>query len=374
MRLYRLPKVDGYVARAAAGMLLSSAVSLCFLLAVVHAFQRMDEFRGFARESGFSLLATVWLVIKYYLCLTPQYFIEYMVPLVSVLAGVLVVSSLSAHREFTALRASGVPLRRVVAPTLATVLLLGVGIFLARDAVLPGLAREAHAISLLLDPQGSGQEVTLVLEDERGRTIRTYMMGHFDSDKEMAHNFRLEIRDVRAVAEGRANEYELFTDRDPTLGDRVWRQGYDPAHYRRGAGGLASLPRIDIPTRVTPAMLEQEALGPAVMTSTELAALSTDTGLQAELAQRRAAPVAGTVILLVGLALVLRRERTDPGSSVGRVMNVIYAILVCAAYYLVQHLFLGLAESARLGPNLAAWMPNALFGAWGGYHFWKLDL
>ncbi|GEM_PF-3090277 len=365
-----LPKMDWYVTRGMLSMFGLSAVGLCMLVAVVHAFQRMDEFRGFVEERGYSALAAVWLVTKYYLCLTPQYFIQFMVPFIAMLAGIIVVSSLSRHREFTAMRASGVPLRRILTPVLATALGIGVAVFLARDAVLPPLARQAHRIALLMESEGEGEPTTIVLPV--GDQVRSYMMGHFDPSTRTAYNFRLEVRDREALAAGRASRYELYLDTDPVLGDGVWYASH-PRNYRRGPGGLVKLDPADIPTRLTPAMLEQEVLGPVIMTAEDLRALSGDVAMQTELAQRRAAPLAGAVILLVGIGLVIRRERVDPGSAVGRVTSVVFALVVCGGYYVVQYAFLELALTEAVGPNLAAWTPNVLFGAWGGYSFWRLD-
>jgi lipopolysaccharide export LptBFGC system permease protein LptF len=370
-RFYLLPKVDLYVVRLVLGMMAMGAVAICLLVAVVDAFQRMDEFVEFARREEYGALATTWLVVQYYVCLTPQYFLLYMVPFVSMLAGVSVVAVMSSHREFTALRASGVPLQRVLLPVVLTVLAIGAGVFLTRDAFLPSLARWANAVSLKLRPRG-GRAVTVVLR--RDGEVATYCMGHFDPVRRVAHNFRLEVRDWQDWRAGRTGRFDLHVAADAQLAGGVWHLGTDARHLRVGPGGQPSLPVEDIPTRVTPAMLEQATLGLSVMTSDDLQALSADITKVVELARRRAAPLAGVSVLLVGMSLLLLRERSNPGSQVGRVKSIIYAILVTAAYYGLQGVCLNLAEAQHLGPNLAAWIPNLAFGSVGGYTFWKVNL
>jgi len=363
--------MDSYVTRSVLVVMGLCALAVCLLVSIVDAFQRMDEFLRLAEIAELSFLQTLYVIGKYYLCLTLQYFIQFMVPFVSMLAGIIVVTAMCSHREFTALRASGVPLQRVLLPMVLAILLLGLAIFVLRDSVLPHLAREAHSVNLMMKPKG-GKPVTLVLRDNQ--YIKTYMMGHFDPVRRKAYNFRLEIRDQRLWQQGRTDEYEVYTDVDPRLSEGKWLLGVHAQRYYQGRYGREMRKPESIPTRVTPAMLEQAALGPAVMTSEELSNLGDDMSMQVELAQRRAIPVAGTILLLVGVSMVLFSERTDPGSASGRAKSVIMAILLCAAYYLAQAVFVGFAESGGIGPNLAAWLPNLIFGSWAGYSFWRINI
>jgi len=233
--------------------------------------------------------------------------------------------------------------------------------------------REANAVATLMKPRG-GRPVTIVLRNEKNDTIETYMMGHFDSTRQVAYNFRLEIRQESDWRQGRTNRYELFTDNDAKLVGDQWRMGMQPRHVEKGHYEEKELPVQNIPTEITPAMLEQQTLGLAVMTASDLAAFPDDMDKQIELAQRRAVPLAGVVIMLVGVSLILRREREDPGSRVGRVKSIIYAIGVCAVYYLAQNLFVGFSERGHLGANVTAWMPNILFGAWAVRSFRNVNL
>ncbi|MFW5856802.1 MAG: LptF/LptG family permease [Planctomycetota bacterium] len=378
MNFRLLPRVDWYVTRSILALLVMCTLAICSLVAVIDAFQRVDEFVEFAESQNYGFLSTAWMVVEYYLCLTPQYLIQYMVPFISMLSGVSVVSMMASHREFTAVRASGVPLQRVLLPLLITTLALGLIVFIGRDSVLPGIAREAHGISLRMKP-GKGRSVTVVLRD--GERVHSLAIGHFDMLTRKAYHFRLEIRDWADWRAGRTDRCEVLTAEeatlavDPDTGGQVWRLGPHAEHVRFEEGGVPALPdRREVPTLVTPAMLEQESLGLAVMTSADLARLSDDVAKQVELARRRAAPLAGTVVLLVGMSLIMRRERIDPGSRIGRVKGLIYAVFVCAAYYAVQEFCLSAAEDERIHPLLAAWIPNVGFGAWGGWSYWRVNL
>lgn len=373
MHIKLLPKVDTYVTKSVLFFFVLCTFMSCFLVAIVDATQRMDEFLEFSQRENYGFLATTYLVTKYYLCLTPQYFIQYLVPFTSMLAGVCVVSVMSSHREFTALRASGIPLQRVLAPVIISVFLFGLSVFIIRDSVLPSLAREANAVSLMVKPRG-GKPVTIVIKDDEKKTIETYMMGNFDSKRHIAYNFRLEIRKLEDIRSGRTNIYEVYTDNDAKLVDNEWRMGMHPRHLLKGYYEERELPVENIPTTITPAMLEQQTLGFAVMTANDLAAFPDDIDKQIELAQRRMAPFAGVIIMLMGISFILRREREDPGSRVGRVKSIVFAILICAVYYIVQGIFMGAAEGETLGPNSSAWLPNLAFGAWGVYTFRHVNL
>ncbi len=368
-----LPKVDTYVIKSILFYFVMCTLTSCFLVAVVDATQRMDDFIDFAKRENYGTLATSYLLAKYYFCLTPQYFIQYLIPFTSMLAGISAVTVMSSHREFTALRASGIPMQRVIAPIVISVFLFGFTVFIIRDSVLPALAREANAVSLMVKPRG-GKPVTIVIRNDKEGTRKTYMMGHFDSDKKIAYNFRLEIRKLKDIKDGKTNIYEVYSDEDAKLVNGEWRLGMHPKHLMKGFYETKELPIKNIPTSITPAMLEQQTLGFAVMTANDLAAFPDDVAKQIELAQHRSAPFAGVIIMLIGVSFILRREREDPGSRVGRVKSIIYSIAICIAYYIAQGLSLGLAEGETINANLAAWIPNLTFGAWGIYNIKHVNL
>lgn len=371
MRVWFLPKVDWYVVRSVLVLFFMCAFALCFLVAVVDAFERVDEFKDFAEREHFGVLATSWLALRYYFYLTPQYFVQYMVPFVSMLAGVFVVSMMSSHREFTALRASGVPLQRVLLPVVLTAVALGLGVYLMRDSVLPALARGAHATANRLRPR-RGKPVTVVIR--HGDQVHTYTMGHFDPIERVAYNFRLEVRNLEDWRAGKMDVVEIYTDLDAKLVGSEWRLGLEPRHVLRDRYQEKALPEGPIATPVTPAMLEQQTIGAAVLTRDDLVALAADRGKRVELARRQASPLSGAAILLVAMSLLMRHERVNPGSRIGRVKSMLYAILVCTAHYAVGGLMLGAAEAGQLPPLLAAWLPNLSFGLWGGISFWRVNL
>lgn len=381
MRLGILPKVDGYIIRQTVTIFLLCTVVLCFLVAVVDAFQQMDEFREYAKSNDVDVFTLLGSIGLYYICLTSQYLLQHMVPFVLLISGAIVASQMSSNREFTALRASGVPLQRVLLPIPLVALTIGLGVFLVRDHVLPMLAREANVIATKIRPRKS-QPITIVIhktdEQHPGEDVmETLNIGHFDAENRIAHAFRLERQKLNKIHSANAvdmTSYDVFSAGEAKLTNAFWMLSDHPSHVRKGRYHLRRTDLVDpISTTVTSAMLEQQAIGPAVMTAADLEAMSYDLDKQIELARRRAAPFAGALVLLVGLPLVVRRELSAQG-SVGLVMGVILALLVCSGFYVFQEFCTGLAMSEWLWPNVAVWIPNLFFGVWGGIWFRRANI
>ena len=364
-----LPKVDGYMVRQTLAVFAFCTVVLCFLVAVVDAFQQMDDFREFARREQMDTLMVLAKIGIYYFCLTGQYFLQFMVPFVLLLAGAIVASQMSASREFTALRASGVPLQRVLLPIPVVALLIGTAVFLTRDEVLPMLARGANGVASEVRPRKS-RPVTVVLSNRDRGIVETLTLGHFEpkdgaAERGRATHFRLERQKAADIQAGQMDMYEVFTAPEATLHDGYWVLGVGAQHRTQGQWVQPVSDKVDpIPTTVTSAILEQQTIGLSVMTSVDLKALSADLDKQVELARRRAAPLAGMVILLVGLPLVVRRELGTQRMA-GLVLGVILALLVCVLFYVFQEFCAGLAMSEWIWPIVGAWLPVAIFGVWG---------
>jgi lipopolysaccharide export system permease protein len=70
-------------------------------------------------------------------------------------------------------------------------------------------------------------------------------------------------------------------------------------------------------------------------------------------------PLAGLVLLLVGLPFLMGQER---GRGVERVA---VGILICIAYFAVDFVARTLGITGQIGPIYAAWFPFVFFGSLG---------
>lgn len=375
-----LPQIDKYFARSHLVVALLCAFGLMAIIVVGDVFQKMDEFTSYAERSKQGFAVVLWLLARYYAVLAPGLLLQWMLPLVLLMSGVIVVTVASSSNEYTALRAAGISMQRAVLPLLAVSLLIGYAVSFSRDWVLPHLLRKSSEINTMIRPRTT-KPVQLPIRD--GSEMHFIAMGYYDPKAGAAYNIRIDVRDTKAFYEGQ----ETFTSYSAAKAYLQPRTNVDGSGDERQLQWMPDRPgakltqgtfmrKIDdwtepLPTYITPAMLERQALGEAVMTWGDLSRLSDDLDIQTEKQSRRSEPWVGAVLMLVGLSFVLRRNVM--GQESNYVKNMVTAIMVAAVFYVTRLAFLSFGESEYIGPFLAAWMPNLLFGATGLWHFLRLE-
>jgi len=273
-------------------------------------------------------------------------------------------------------------MQRALLPVVVPGLLVCYGIEESRDWFLPLLLRKSHEIASTVRPRGA-RPVALVLRD--GTEIQSICMGHFDPYG-YAHNLRIEKRDAEAFALG-SEAFEVhgahlailqprpMIDVSADDNRRWWWVPQTESSYRRFGRWIreqAAAWSEPVPTWVTPAMLERQVLGEAVMTWEDLQMLAGDElNVGLEISRRRSEPWTAALLLLLGLSLVLRS--TVYGSETSYTRNIIIGIILCAGFYILRAGTFSLGESETLPPGLATWLPAIVLGMAGVYTYQRLE-
>ncbi len=377
-----MPRSDWYFAR-----IFLSYLGLCFaalfsLIVVADLLQRADEFFAYARKSDVGAGALTYLVIQYYMARAPSMIIQHMLPLLILLAGVITVTAVSTANEYTVLRSSGVSIQRALLPLLATALVIGYMIQVTRDWYLPYLLRKSHEIANMVHPR-SARPIGLVRRDKK--EIQSLSMGHFDTHG-FAHNLRIEKRSLKAFYNN-DESFEVYTARQAALqpramldadpGDKrksVWKPGAMAEHRYFGRWQLPPKEAWEdpLPTWVTPAILERQILGESVMTWEDLQLIAEEElSAQLEMNRRQAEPWAALILLVTGLAIVLRG--CLKGNMVSYAHNIIVSIFLCAAYYVLRSGIFSMGEVEDLPAMLAAWLPTMIMGIPGVWLYLNME-
>lgn len=373
-----LPRTDRYFALTFLRLFVLVLLALLSVLVVADLFQQYDEFVKYAEESEADRIFIYAMLLQYYATFAPAMLIQYLLPMVFMLAAVITVTSSCVHNEYTVLRSSGVSMPRGMAPILLMALLLGYGVQLLRETTLPFLLRRAHAVSTTIKPKGA-KPIALVLRHDG--VIRHISMGHFDfyENRYVARNLRIETRDENAFYGGQADfvaytAWEAYlqprTDPDREAGDDrdlQWKPSRKGLIWDYTHAGYTKTGWSDpVPTFITPGMLERQVLGEAVMTRGDLSRLSgEDLEVRVEMIKRSSEPWALAALLLLGLSLVLRLSTS--GRDASYIINVVIAVGLCAGYYVLRNVGIGLGQSEALNPLLAGWLPVLLMGGVGAW-------
>jgi lipopolysaccharide export LptBFGC system permease protein LptF len=342
--------LDRYVTWNFAVSVFVAFVFLLCIYVMVHFFSRIEDLalaqRGFEAR-GLGLFRGL---CRYY-ALTMPFMIAKLGPFAVLLAAMWTLQKMARDQEVAAAQVAGVSLHRLTAPILAFGLLVSLGLWAVRQEVLPRIAIESHELERLL--RGKKEAVIdgpMVLRDssENRFSIQTY-----EPSTRIARGVQFRSADLARSSDFEAMQY------DPERS--LWL-------VRGAAGGLEPLP---IETDLNPRDIEIDARGLRFLASDELDQMARKLPGRLDLALLRQTrftyPFTTIVLLLLGIPLVLKRERQSIYAAWG------LCLLVSILYFGVENVLHGLAErDAALSPALAAWMPVVVFGIGGALTFQDL--
>jgi lipopolysaccharide export system permease protein len=343
--------LDRYLARSFLAPMLLSLTALTGLYMVGHAFSNLAPFINNADNIGQALGR-----MAYVYALRVPFFLSPMVPISMLIGAAFGIANLSAKNELLAMRACGIGLVRVLAPIYALAVLIAFLSMANREYLIPKV---------------------------EGMTYRDMSRWTGKDDFELVSLFpkgtKLTITMSYSPSQRRARAF--------TITDSESESAYikaNSATYEDGAWVLMD-------ESVTPPKVIQRWRGPVTPEDVELQARLNNMNRAGEFSlkdirklmegspnnpkyilnyhTRLAEPFIGIVLVAIGLPFVIGNERIR-GS---RILGVGLCIGVCAVFYLVQFVTSDLAKSGNLMPQLAAWLPIAIFAALGFYLLEAVD-
>jgi lipopolysaccharide export LptBFGC system permease protein LptF len=342
--------LDLYVIR---NFLISIIVSFSFVIALylmVHFFGNLEDLEGAQKAFGARGIGLMTGICRYY-AITMPFILVRLGPFAALLAAMWTVQKMSRDQEITAAQVAGVSLHRITAPILIVGTLLALGLWAVRQQALPRLAIEHNELEWLM--RGKVQTLIdgpLVVRDSAGNR---FSMQSYDPTARIARGVRVRSDDLSRT------------------------QVLDAMRYDEGARAWDELPesapatRLSVATDLSPRDIEIETRGLRYLASDELDELARRTGGRSDLELMRQTrftyPFATIVLLLLGLPLVLQRDKQSVYAAWG------LCLMLSILYFSAETVLGGLAvREGSLSPVLAAWSPIAVFGTIGAMTFQDL--
>jgi LPS export ABC transporter permease LptG/LPS export ABC transporter permease LptF len=300
-------------------------------------------------------------------------------PISCLVGSVVTFTLLTRSGELTAVKASGISMRRVVVPVaVLTAALCGL-LFLVQDRIAPGTNRKAQALKdriLGRTPRTYGMPATgrWSFGPQQGQRLYHYKL--FDADREEFQGLSVFTLDRMAP---RVLDHR-FCERARWLGDFWELEGgwyrtfpadgsIDGITFEQNEG-LKRL-RLDPPENFASKEISLTSVGdlPEQMSMRELQGqISTldesgydTTQLRVALHGKLAQALSPLVMVLLGLPFAFKVGRR------GSLYGIGVALLLVLVYWAVFATFNALGLENMLDPRAAAWGPNVLFGLLGIY-------
>ena len=296
-------------------------------------------------------------------------------PMSSLLATLLGMSTLTAGSELIAIRSLGIPFRRVLRPIVEASLLISIGALSFNETVVPFTTLAADRLmryEILKNQASAIQEKVFLRESEGGELKRVLYVDQLDTKRGvmsgvMAHEF-----------DGGRLSRTLTAQRG------LWRDGQwwieDGRLYDVNREGEVSLllrfERQKLALNLSPDQLQRSTRRPVDMSARELwsyvrqaGAVGTDLSrLWVMFHLKLAVPWACVIMAVLGAGFgAFRRGRSGSGVGFG------ISVVIVFAYYVVMSMCRALGEAGAIWPALAGWGPNLLFLVVALFFAWRVD-
>lgn len=351
-------RIDRYVARLFADSYLVAFVLVVGLFLVLDMAVNLEDY---LREGERGTPATRDLAL-YYALQTPFLYLQ-MSPFVSLVAGMFTAARLTKHNEVLAALNAGVSKRRLMAPVFAGALLCAAGMFVLREWATGELGfQRDRLLDRLVERRERPVYEGLWVKDRAGRVVR---IDRFLPAVEAGQ--RPEIRGLSLRYRESERSVSLRAERAFWVAaDGHWELEEGQRLEMDAIGQTRSRPeRLDgvvfEPGDVRLAWKGRESALDLSFTETRdlLRRDPTHAPYRTLLQYHVSFPLAGLVLLLVGLPFVLGQQR---GGGVERVAT---GFLICTLYFGVDFMTRTLGMQGQLGPLHASWLPILLFGSLG---------
>ena len=345
--------------------------TMCFtgLMTIYLVIDFFEKVRRFLRYDA------DWLdVLTYFLLKTPAIYFQ-IVPLAILMATLLTFGLLSRGHEITAMRSCGISLPWITSPFIAFAAGIALILLLFSSTVIPLAANKSEEIRTTRIEK-KPPATALKLQQPWTRVGADTLM-HVTS---VSVGGEL-LGGVRLFQFDRSFQLIDMTEADEArYGDQTWTL-YQGRHRRFSPDGTVSVTEFDrqaialtlIPDDFTTWLAGDSELmtfhDMRAYTSRRYQEGSQAARFQTDYYSRIAFPFVTVIMVLVGIALSLRRSGTRGGSMA---MGIGQALAVGFCYWTTHSISIALGRGGALTPLIAAWMANVLFMSFGLYLMFKV--
>jgi lipopolysaccharide export system permease protein len=357
-----MKKIDWYILKKFLSTFVFSLLLLTVISVVIDMSERTDDFSKHNLD-----YATVFR--EYYSGFIP-FIVSMLFPLFVFISVIFFTSKMANRSEFIAILASGVSLRRILRPYLVGGLLLALLLWSGSRYLIPRANEkrtrfEAKYFRSPVMNTSLSQSIYMRVDSFSYCGIRYY-----DTTTRSGGSFFMQtVRDEKVTYNLRA---------DNIIWDTLKKAWKLTSVVERSLEGLRErveyYPEIHKTFNFGPADLRKDEYMQARLTSPELSRMieleklrgsESVKDLMMESAHRNATPVSVIVLTLIGAILATRKIRGGSG------VHLAMGIIICALYILTDRFSTIFSTKGNLDPNVAAWIPNLVFGCLTAYLYKK---
>jgi len=361
-----MPIIFRYLLREYAKIFFMCFSGLMTIYLVIDFFEKVRRFLTYDAQ---------WVHILTYLALKVPAISFQIIPLAVLMATLLTLGLLSRNNEITALRSCGISLPWIASPFLTFAVVMTLVLLWFSSTIIPLATSKAEEIRVIyIEKKPPSAVVTLAQPWTRvdadsllhvstvarsGDTLGGVQLFHFD------HAFRL---------------IEMTEAQEAHYADSIWtlHRGFQRRFKTDGSVTVSEFDRKPITLALIPEDFTGGLAGePEMMTFRDIRESrgrlyqhgSQFARLLTDYYGRIAFPLVTVIMVLVGIALSLRRSGIRGGSMA---IGIGQALLVGFLYWAAHSIAIAFGRGGALPPVVAGWLTNVLFTSYGLYLMLKM--
>ena len=298
------------------------------------------------------------------------------IPMSSLLAGLLGMSTLNAGSELIALKSLGIPFTRILRPVILTSMLIAILALTFNETVVPFASIAADRLmryEIMKNQASAIQQKVFLRDNENGKLKRVLYVDELDTGKGLMSGIMMHEFDD----EGRLTT-TLNARRGMWLDNQWWIE--DGRMYNVTTEGeivlLLRFERQKLALRLSPEQLQRSTRKPSNMSAHELwTYIKQAQDIGADLSRlwvmfhlKLAVPWACVIMAVLGAGFgASRRGRSGGGVGFG------ISVVIVFAYYVVMSFCRALGEAGNIPAAVAGWGPNFVFMIIAFFFAWRVD-
>jgi len=363
LKLPMLGILDRYVVSTYSRIAGLSALAMAGIFYISTFLDLSDKvFRG---QATWSMLGT------YFWYATPQY-AYYILPLAVLLAALVTIGLLTKNSELVVMKACGISLYRVALPLVGAAILAGGALMLLEETVLGPSNRRAEAIRHVIRG-GSPQTFDVLLRQWIvGSDDEIYHFDYYDPRARQLNGLSIyEFGSRMQILARRTDATRAVYIGGPDTGSNQWRleEGWtrelaEDGETRAFMSFSESQVAIESSAYFTTQQPDERFMSYGQLRdyTARLRASGFDVSGQLVALERKISfPFVAIVMTLIAVPFAVTTGRRGAMYGVG------VGIVLAITYWVAISIFAALGSGGLVGPALAAWAPNLLFGAGAGY-------